>query len=205
MHPYYWNRASKELSRNDPVMARLIRQYKGEALFSRGDAFVTLVRSIVGQQISVKAADSIWMKMVQGIGPVTAHSVLSQDEALLRSYGLSGQKIAYLKHLSLEFHEGKFGAMAWEELEDEHVIRELVSLRGIGTWTAEMFLIFHLMRPDVFPVADIGLRKAVEKHYRDSETMNLAELEKISEAWRPWRTVATWYLWRSLDPVPVAY
>lgn len=206
IHPYYWNKATEELGARDEIMADLIATYKGETLSSHGDPFVTLVRAILGQQISVKAADAIWEKMTKGLGgPLTPDRLIDANDDLLRSFGLSKQKIMYLRHLAAEFLEHKFHPEHWNTMSDEEVMADLIRHKGIGRWTAEMFMIFHLMRPDILPLADIGLRKAVAHLYNFGEDLTKEEIEAIATVWAPWRTVATWYLWRSLDPVPVAY
>jgi DNA-3-methyladenine glycosylase II len=203
-NPDYWSKAKRHLVKADPVMAGIIRQYKGEALASRGSAFFSLARAIIGQQISVKAAESIWKKLETGLGGVVLPAiVLTQPDEILRSFGLSGQKVVYIKELSGFFSTRK--RYNWHKKTDSEVITDLISIKGIGKWSAEMFLIFHLMRPDIFPIADLGLRKAIEKHYNNSEKMTLADMVDVSQQWQPYRTVATWYLWRSLDPVPVEY
>ena len=201
--PHYWQEAISFLVRNDTVLAGLIEQYTGEKLMSRGSAFYSLARSIVGQQISVKAADSVWRKVEAVMGEVAPQNILALNDEILRSAGLSRQKILYLREISHFFSANP--KVDWHVKDDEEVIKDLVSIKGIGRWSAEMFLIFHLLRADIFPVKDIGLQKAIEKHYNNSAKMPLPEMERLAEGWRPYRSVATWYLWRSLDPVPVAY
>lgn len=204
MTPEYWPDATRALSHRDPVMKRLIGQYKGEALSTRGDIFYTLARSITGQQISVKAADSVWKRVDAATG-ATAEGIAALTDEELRACGLSAQKVAYLRHLSAHFRENPDTPERWRQLEDEALIAKLSALRGIGRWTAEMALIFHYQRPDVFPLADLGLLKAVYLHYNAGEKMEKQSVITLSERWRPYRTVATWYLWRALDPVPVEY
>lgn len=205
IHPYYWNRATAELSDCDEVMADLIQTYQGETLSSHGDPFITLVRAIIGQQISVKAADAVWEKMLAGLMQINPTKIIEADDDMLRSYGLSRQKILYLRHLSAEFLEQTYHPERWMEMSDDEVRKDLTRHKGIGHWTAEMFLIFHLMRPDVLPVSDVGLRKAMEHLYHFGEPLSANEMQAIASVWQPWRTVATWYLWRSLDPVVVGY
>lgn len=203
-YPDYWQEAKHYLSQSDPILAQLIRQYKGEALMSRGSAFFSLARAIVGQQISVKAAESIWKRLEIALGgDVTAQTVTIADPAQLRACGLSERKVLYLKELAQFFTLRK--RHQWHVKNDEEVIADLVSIKGIGRWSAEMFLIFHLLRPDVFPVADLGLQKAIEKHYSNGKKLPLTKMKKLGDSWKPYRSVATWYLWRSLDPVAVEY
>ena len=205
MTPNYWQQASAELARVDPVMAGLVARYTGTTLISRGDPFSTLARSIVGQQISVKAADSVWARCVSALPSITPAGVLAISPELLRACGLSARKVEYVADLARHFSDGQIHSERWSQMSDEEIIVELTAVRGIGVWTAEMFLIFNQLRPDVFPLDDIGLQKAVALHYCQGERPARRELSKWGEGWRPWRSVATWYLWRSLDPIPVEY
>ena len=206
MTPRYWQRASSELARADPVLARLVERFAGMALVSRGDAFATLLRSIVGQQISVKAADSVWARLLDSLSSVvTPRAVLASERETLRACGLSQRKVEYVFDLAQHFASGQIHVDRWTAMSDAEIIAELTAVRGIGVWTAEMFLIFHQLRPDVFPLDDIGLQKAVALHYCQGERPGRRLLAEHGERWRPWRSVATWYLWRSLDPLPVEY
>lgn len=204
--PSYWQQATAALSEDDAVMADIIASYAGETLEGKNDPFLTLARAIVGQQISVKAADAVWGRLEAGLGGYVAPPpLLASGEDALRGFGLSRQKVVYLQDLARYFDEERHTIDNWDEMTDDELIASLTSIRGIGRWTAEMFLIFHLLRPDVFPVDDIGLQKAVFRHYYNDEKQPLKTLRLHGERWRPYRSVATWYLWRSLDPVPVAY
>ena len=203
--PTYWKRATRELGAADPVLGALIVKYRGLTLASRGDAFQTLARSIVGQQISVKAAQSVWDRFAATVGEMQAKRVLRLSVEQLRACGLSGQKVNYLRDLSSRFADGALDATRWHEMDDEALIDELTEVKGIGRWTAEMFLIFYLTRPDVFPLADLGLQRAMELHYNKGRKLSERRINTLDKLWRPWRSVATWYLWRSLDPVPVEY
>ena len=205
MIPSYWQQASSELSQNDPVLADLVARFAGSTLVSRGEPFSTLVRSIVGQQISVKAADAIWARLTGVLPKVEAASVLECPPQTLRECGLSARKVEYLVDLASHFTTGQIHVERWATMSDAEVIDELTAVRGIGIWTAEMFLIFNLLRPDVLPLDDIGLQRAVADFYHDGERLTRRALLTFGERWRPWRSVATWYLWRSLDPVPVEY
>ncbi len=209
MSPEYWDTACKHLKRNDRVMKRLIPRFGEARLQSRGDAFTTLSRSVVGQQISVKAAQSVWMRFAalaspQG-GPLMPQAVTDLDVPALRGAGLSARKAEYLLDLASHFTGGQVRVSQWDAMADEAIIEELVAIRGIGRWTAEMFLIFHLMRPDVLPLDDLGLIKGISLNYFSGEAVSRAEAREVAEAWAPYRSVATWYLWRSLDPLPVDY
>lgn len=203
--PDDWQAACRHLMRGDRILKRLIPRHGEARLESRGDAFVTLARSIVGQQISVKAAQAVWDRFAEAAGTMTPTAVLALDEEVMRAAGLSRRKVSYISDLARHFESGKIGAQQWAQMTDEDIIKELVAIRGIGRWTAEMFLIFHLLRPDVLPLDDVGLIKAVSLNYFSGEPVSRSEVRELASSWRPWRSVATWYLWRSLDPTPVAY
>ena len=209
MKPDYWDEASRALARRDPVLRRLCRQYPEVSLRRRGDAFTTLARAITGQQISVKAAQTVWGRVVKTTGGrptgLGAPRVLAAHPDALRAAGLSQRKVEYIRDLAERFVDGRIRPHRWRAMDDEAVIDELVAVKGIGRWTAEMFLMFNLMRPDVLPVDDIGLQRAAENLYNGGERMTIAELRALAEPWAPWRTVAVWYLWRSVDPEPVEY
>ena len=205
MTPTYWTQASRDLAQTDPVMAELVERHAGESIVSRGDPFATLVRSIVGQQISVKAADSVWARVIAALPALTPPAVLACSAEQLRACGLSARKVEYVIDLAAHFDGGRIHTHRWPAMEDAEIIAELTAVRGIGVWTAEMFLIFNQLRPDVFPLDDIGLQKAVARHYLAGERPSRRQLADVGDRWRPWRSVATWYLWRSLDPVPVEY
>ena len=205
MTPQYWNEAKKHLILNDKILGKIISHYRGEIMTQRGDAFYTLARSIIGQQISVKAADTIWGRLETQLVSVTPKSALKISEITLRECGLSAQKVRYLHGLAEHFIANDTHIKNWASLSDEEILGELTALNGIGRWTAEMFMIFHLARPDILPLADIGLQKAIFRHYNKEQKMTLAEIFELSQKWKPYRSVATWYLWRSLDPVPVSY
>jgi DNA-3-methyladenine glycosylase II len=207
--PDYWDEACRHLGKRDRVMRRLIPKFGEARLQSRGDAFTTLARSIVGQQISVKAAQAVWERftaLFEGTSRrVLPGEVLELDIKALRGAGLSARKVEYLGDLARHFAEGSVHVKAWSTMDDEAIIEELVAIRGIGRWTAEMFLIFHLLRPNVLPLDDLGLLKGISVNYFSGEPVSRAEAREVGEAWAPFRSVATWYLWRSLDPLPVEY
>jgi DNA-3-methyladenine glycosylase II len=207
--PDYWDEACRHLSKRDRVMKKLIPQFGEARLQSRGDAFTTLARSIVGQQISVKAAQSVWDKFAALVGGpsqrIQPSAVLALEAVAMRGAGLSARKTEYLGDLARHFEQGSVHVRAWQGMDDEAIIDELVAIRGIGRWTAEMFLIFHLMRPNVLPLDDLGLLKGISECYFSGESVSRAEARELGEGWAPYRSVATWYLWRSLDPLPVEY
>lgn len=207
--PHFWDEACKHLSRRDRVMKKLIPRFGDGRLESRGDAFTTLARSIVGQQISVRAAQSVWERFVAlTMGPshrLSPAAVLLLDAPQIRAAGLSARKVEYLCDLAQHFSSGSVHVDQWQQMEDEAIIEELVAIRGIGRWTAEMFLIFHLLRPNVLPLDDVGLIKGISVNYFSGEPVSRAEAREVGDAWAPFRSVATWYIWRSLDPLPVSY
>jgi DNA-3-methyladenine glycosylase II len=205
MKPEYWDRAKRSLARRDPVMGAIMRAHPKIFLVRRGEPFMTLARAIVGQQISVMAAQSVWSRFAACVGEVTPQNVLLRERPLLRACGLSDRKTEYIADLAQHFANGSIHVHRWPQMSDEEIIAELVEVRGIGRWTAEMFLIFSLLRPDVYPLDDLGLQKGIRVAYFRGRKVALSTLRRLGERWRPWRSVATWYLWRSLDPVPVEY
>jgi DNA-3-methyladenine glycosylase II len=205
LKPNYWDRAKRSLARRDPVMSGIMRAHPKIFLVRRGEPFMTLARAIVGQQISVKAAQSVWNRFAACVGEVTPQNVLLRERPLLRACGLSDRKTEYIADLAQHFANGSIHVHRWPQMSDEEIIAELVEVRGIGRWTAEMFLIFNLLRPDVYPLDDLGLQKGIRVAYFRGRKVALSTLRRLGERWRPWRSVATWYLWRSLDPVPVEY
>ena len=205
----FWDDACKHLVKRDRVMKKLIPRFSDGQLESRGDAFTTLARSIVGQQISVKAAQAVWDRLIAlTSGPsskLSPRAVLDLDAPQIRAAGLSARKVEYLCDLAEHFRSGAVRPSRWHDMDDEAIIEELVGIRGIGRWTAEMFLIFHLLRPNVLPLDDVGLIKGISVNYFSGEPVSRAEAREVGEAWSPYRSVATWYIWRSLDPMPVSY
>ena len=214
MKPAYWDEATAVLGKRDRVLRKLIRRFPDVHLQRRSDPFTTLARAIVGQQISVKAADTIWQRFVAQVAPaprrnafpkLAPSAVIAAPLDAMRACGLSQRKAIYLCDLAGHFASGRLDPRHWKKLDDEALIAALVEVKGIGRWTAEMFLIFHELRPDVLPVDDIGLQRAIALHYFDGERPPAAAMRDLAVAWQPWRSIATWYLWRSLDPVPVEY
>ena len=203
--PDYWADAQKHLVKKDRVMKRLIPQFGEGCLQSRGDAFSTLARSIVGQQISVKAAQTVWDRFAKLPRKMAAPNVLKLKVDDMRAAGLSARKVEYLVDLALHFDGGLLHLDKWAGMDDDAIIAELVAIRGIGRWTAEMFLIFHLMRPNVLPLDDVGLVNGISKNYFSGEAVSRSEVREVALAWAPYCSVATWYIWRSLDPLPVSY
>ena len=212
VRPPFWVPAKRRLSAADPVLGAIIRGHPRIALTPRGDAFYTLARSIVGQQISVKAADSVWARVRGTCGEMSPRSVMRRRATTLRACGLSERKAEYLRDLAAHFADGRVDQARLAGMSDDQVIERLTDIRGIGRWTAEMFLIFNLLRPDVLPLDDLGLLKAVGQHYLSGRTPasllkgeGRQQVVELARRWIPYRSVATWYLWRSMEPVPVEY
>ena len=201
--PAYWQKAKKHLQKNDAVMAELIRRYEEPPLRSKGRLFETLVRSIVGQQISAKAADAIWGRFVAAVGEVTPKNILRKRAPTLRKVGLSERKVEYIQGLAKA--GSSIANESWSELSDEEIRNKLVTFKGIGPWTVNMVLIFTLLRPDILPLGDIGVIRGIERQYAKGKRLTPGKIEKITGSWRPYRTVGVWYIWRSLDPEPVEY
>ena len=202
--PEYWSEACEELCVKDPVLAKVIRKYPEPILTSKGDLFSTLIRSIVGQQISVLAADAIWGRFIALVGEVSPEPILKPTPEMLKNCGLTSRKVEYIRGIS-ETWTREYAGLDWEILSDDEVKRKLIALRGVGPWTAEMILMFSLLRPDIFPIDDIGAIRAIENIYNRGEVMTKGELLDQANNWAPWRTVATWFLWRTIDDEPVEY
>lgn len=207
--PDYWDEACRHLAKRDRVMSKLIPMFGEARLQSRRDPFTTLARSIVGQQVSVKSAEAVWARFVGLVGTDSRRIRPAEVAQLsidgMRQAGLSARKVEYLRDLAAHFQDRSVHVSQWQRMDDESIIDELVAIRGIGRWTAEMFLIFHLMRPNVLPLDDLGLVKGISLNYFSGEPVSRAEAREVGEAWAPYRSVATWYIWRSLDPMPVKY
>jgi DNA-3-methyladenine glycosylase II len=203
------SRSLSHLSKSDPVMARLVNEHGplDEKQRRRGrppDAYGALVRSIVGQQLSTKAALTIYERMTElfdGSTP-SPRELLEVDPELIRKAGLSRAKVSYLRDLAEHVEDGEVDLERLPELPDDEVSEQLTAIKGLGQWTVDMFLIFHLGRPDVLPVGDLGIRRAVQTEYGLDELPDAGELERIAEPWRPHRSLACLYLWSSLDNVP---
>ena len=194
--PDYWTAACDHLMKKDRVMRRLVPKFIGAAIETRGEPFVTLARSVVGQQISVKAAQSVWDRFSALMKTVNPRAVSKLTVEDMRAAGLSGRKVEYIKDLADYFQTGKVSVKQWDAMEDEAIIAELIAIRGVGRWTAEMFLMFYLRRPDVLPLDDVGLLNGISKLYFSDEPVSRSEVRDLARAWEPYRSVATWYIWR---------
>ena len=201
--PDYWAEACKHLIKKDRVLRRLIPQVGDVALYQRGDAFTTLARSIVGQQVSVASAQRVWDRLAALPRSMTPRSVLKLKVDDMRAAGLSARKVEYLVDLALHFDSGQLHVKQWDQMDDPAIVAELVAIRGISRWTADMFLIFHLARPNVLPLDDATLIQGISQHYFSGDPVSRSDAREVAEAWKPWCSVASWYIWRSLAPPPV--
>ena len=204
--PKYWYKAKKILSKRDPVIKKIIKKYSKGYLTSRKDPFYSLCRTIIGQQISTRAADSIWSKFeIKCKKKIIPIIVLKLTPQTLKSAGLSRQKISYLKNISKSFQDKSFDMKILKKMNDDLAIEYITKLKGLGIWSAQMFLMFNLNRPDIFPIKDIGLIRAISKNYKTSYPPSKRFLKKISNLHSGYRSVFTWYMWKSIDPVDVEY
>ena len=203
--PDYWAEACKHLVKKDRVLRRLIPQVGDVALYQRGDAFTTLARSIVGQQVSVASAQRVWDRLAALPRSMTPRSVLKLKVDDMRAAGLSARKVEYLVDLALHFDSGQLHVKQWDQMDDPAIVAELVAIRGISRWTADMFLIFHLARPNVLPLDDATLIQGISQHYFSGDPVSRSDAREVAQAWNPWCSVASWYIWRSLAPLPVDY
>lgn len=203
--PAYWDKACADLVKRDRILKKLIPKFGPVHLMSRGDPFVTLARSVVGQQISVASAQAAWQRVENACPKLVPQQFIKLGQDKLMACGLSRRKAEYILDLAEHFVSGALHVGKWTSMDDEAVIAELTQIRGIGRWTAEMFLIFNLSRPDVLPLDDLGLIRAISVNYFSGEPVTRSEAREVAANWEPWRTVATWYMWRSLDPLPVDY
>jgi DNA-3-methyladenine glycosylase II len=197
--PVFWEAACKHLVKKDRVMRRLIPQLGNVCLQAQGDAFGTLARSILGQQISAASAQVVWERFSGLIHEMTPANVLRLKVDDMRGAGISARKVDYLVDLALHFQSDSLHVKAWDSMPDNAIIEELTTIRGIGRWTAEMFLIFYLMRPNVLPLDDAGLIKGISQNYFSGECVSRSDAREVAVAWSPYCSVATWYIWRSLD------
>jgi DNA-3-methyladenine glycosylase II len=203
--PAYWEQAKAELVKRDRIMKKLIPQFGDLHLVGHGDPFTTLARSLVGQQVTTRAADAAWNKLLVACPKITPAQVIKAGAEQLSACGLSKRKTEYILDLADHFKAKRVNCDKWMEMEDEDVIADLIQIRGIGRWTAEMFLIFNLLRPNILPLDDVGLLAGISRNYFSGEPVSRSDAREVAANWEPYRTVATWYLWRSLEPVPVAY
>ena len=199
-----YRKAGRHLARRDAALKGIIKRVGACTLQVNPDRFGILTRAIISQQISGKAAAAISGRLAQALGPkgITARGILRLTDEKLRQIGLSANKCRSVRDLAEKVHKGTVPLVQIHELADEEVIARLIPVRGIGRWTAEMFLIFSLGRTDVLPVGDLGLREGVRRQYELEEQPGKHKLEQLAEPWRPYRSIATWFLWRSFGAVP---
>lgn len=200
LRPDYWDKACADLVKRDRILKKLIPKFGPVHLMSSDDPFVTLARSVVGQQISTVAAQALWQRVEAACPKLVPQQFLKLGHEKLAACGLSKRKTEYILDLAQHFVSGALHVGKWTTMDDEDVIAELTAIRGIGRWTAEMFLIFNLARPNVLPLDDLGLIQAISVNYFSGEPVTRSEAREVAANWEPWRTVATWYMWRSLEP-----
>ena len=204
--PKYWHKAKRILCKRDSVLRKIIKKYNKGFLTTRNNPFFSLCRTIVGQQISTKAANSIWYKFEKRCKKrIIPNTVLKLSSRTLKSAGLSRQKVSYLKNIAKNFRNKSFSVRELQKMNDEEAINYVTKVKGLGVWSAKMFLMFNLNRPDIFPIKDIGLLRAISKNYKTSYPPSKRFLDKISRLHSGYRTVFTWYMWRSIDPTDVEY
>jgi len=205
--PEYWQESIDYLSNIDAKLGELINKYSQSTLTTRGDALETMMRSIVGQQISVKAAASVWQKIIDLLDEIKPDNVLLVGFENLRSCGLSKQKTQYIINIAEHFKSHNINDESyWCDREFSNIYDELITIKGIGPWTAEMFGMFYLLERDIFPLKDLGIIRAINQLYCvDGIPLQIDQVVAISDRWKPYRTVASWYLWRSIDNEAVLY
>ena len=204
--PKYWNSAVKYLSKKDPVMKKLMTQYKDKTLTTRKDIFYSLCKSIIGQQISVQAANSVFKKFEKSCnGKINPKKINKLRPVELKKCGLSRQKVRGIKELAVKFEKKSFDPKKIKFMSDEEAIIYLSSLRQIGRWSAEMILLFTFNRPDIWPIQDIGLLRSISNNYKKKYFPPKKFVEILRKKFSPYCSVATWYLWRSIDDEPIQY
>ena len=205
-NPDYWQDSLQYLTSADKTLGDVISQHKDYSITARGEAYETLLRAIVGQQISVKAAASVWNKIIGLIKIIEPNKVLSTSKEKLKLCGLSKQKTQYILNISEHFKINNIiDDTYWENRTYLSVYEELITIKGIGPWTAEMFGMFYLLEKDIFPLKDVGILRAMYQLYNNGERMDIDKIVKISDTWKPYRSVACWFLWRSIDSEEVLY
>jgi DNA-3-methyladenine glycosylase II len=205
-NPDYWQDSLQYLTSADKTLGDVISQHKDYSITARGEAYETLLRAIVGQQISVKAAASVWNKIIGLIKIIEPNKVLSTSKEKLKLCGLSKQKTQYILNISEHFKINNIiDDTYWENRTYLSVYEELITIKGIGPWTAEMFGMFYLLEKDIFPLKDVGILRAMYQLYNNGERIDIDKIVKISDTWKPYRSVACWFLWRSIDSEEVLY
>ena len=205
MKPEYWNKGKIYLSNNDKVLKNIIKMFPNENLELNSNHYHALLNSIIGQQISVFAAKSIKTRFFNLHKKITPKNTLKFNESSLKNCGLSRQKILYIRNISTFFLENKKFIANIDSYDEIFIKDKLILIKGVGNWTADMFLLFSCGSPDVFPAGDLGFIKAISKSYKKKTPISQSYLEKLKKRWSPYSSIATWYLWRSIDPIPIIY
>lgn len=205
MKPKYWNKGKSYLSNKDSVLKSIINKFPNEYLNLNSNCYHSLINSIIGQQISVSAASAIKNRFFDLDKDIKPKKVLKIEEYLLKNCGLSKQKILYIYNISNFFLDNNNFFMNISNEDDLTIKKKLISIKGVGNWTADMFLIFSVGSSNIFPTGDLGFIKAISKSYKKQLPLNENYLNKLKKKWSPYSSIATWYLWRSLDPIPVNY
>tara|TARA_Y100000741_G_C18193175_1_gene534405 strand:- start:193 stop:810 length:618 start_codon:yes stop_codon:yes gene_type:complete len=205
MKPRFWNKGKLYLSKKDEVLKLIIKNYDKEYLSTNNNYFHSLINSIIGQQISVKAASSIKNKFFLLNNNITPVFIRNTKIYNLKKIGLSKQKISYIKNISNFFIENKKFIKNISNFDEKIIRDELINIKGVGPWTIDMFLMFSLGKPNIFPIGDLGLQKSISLFYKKKLPLSENFLNNLYEIWSPYSTIATWYMWRSLDPIPVNY
>lgn len=201
--PDYWEKACNELIHRDRILKKIIPRFKSTYLVSCSNPFQTLARSIISQQISATTAQAIWSRIINAFSTFDPITVIKADHAILRKCGLPMRKIEYLSNLAKYFSSFSSSTISFSQMSDDRITKELMQIRGIGRWTVEMFLIFNLARPNILPLDDLGLLRAISLNYFSGEPVTRSEAREVAANWEPWCTVATWYLWRSINPISI--
>jgi len=205
MKPKYWNKGIIYLSNKDKVLKKIIDQFPKQSLILNDNSFHALINSIIGQQISVSAANSMKKKLFALKKNITPRTIKNIKKIDLKKCGLSKQKILYINNIANFFVENKKFIYEIDKLEDQYIREKLIEIKGIGNWTVDMFLIFTHGSSNIFPTGDLGFIKAISKHYKKDLPLDDNFLSTLLKRWSPYSSIATWYLWRSLDPIPVSY
>ena len=205
MKPKYWNKGVIYLSNKDKVLKKIIDQFPKQSLILNDNSFHALINSIIGQQISVSAANSMKKKLFALKKNITPRTIKNIKKIDLKKCGLSKQKIQYINNIADFFEENKKFINEINKLEDQYIREKLIEIKGIGNWTVDMFLIFTHGSSNIFPTGDLGFIKAISKHYKKDLPLDDNFLSTLLKRWSPYSSIATWYLWRSLDPIPVSY
>ena len=198
-----WAAACKHLARKDRVLRRLIPTYAGQMLRRDADGFAMLVRSVVWQQLSETSAQQLWKRFVALPGVCTPTGLLGTSDEAFKTIRLTQRKVGYLRDLAQWFAQNPKDALSWVDVGDDAVVGELLALRGLGRWNADLFLIFHLGRPNILPIDDAALLRGISAHYFSGEELSRSDAREVTQAWQPWGSVAAWLIWRSQNAMPL--